>query len=224
MLATRITSSVKQGGLEGNSQLVTLLEKAKKMCITKKIIDNAVKRGTGEVSNEGVQTFDVLYEFMGAGGIAMIVEATTDNKTRTVSHVKHALSKINASLSPCQYMFQKKGEIIFEPLSENEQIDDVLEVAIDVGAEDVDEYVDTEQEYNGERLFRVLTEHNDLHTVTNNLTQRGYKLKDSKHIYLADADNQVDFPEEYTKGMKKCIELLDETNDVTNYYSNIRDD
>lgn len=223
-LATRITSSVKTGGAEGNSQLVTLLEKARKMNILKKIIDNAVKRGTGELASDSVQTYDVLYEFVGPGGLAMIVEATTDNKTRCVSFVKHALTKLNASMSPCQYMFQKKGEIIFEPISADELIDDVLEVAIDVGAEDVDEHVDTEGEYNGERMFRMLTEPNDLHAVSNSLSKKGYKLKDSKLVFLADEDSQVDFPEEHTKGMRKCIELLDEISDVTNYYTNIRDD
>lgn len=222
-LATRITASVKQGGVDGNSQLATLLEKARKMCILKKILDNAVKRGTGEATNDGLQMHDVTYEFMGPGGIAMIVEASTDNKTRSVGYVKHALSRINATLSPCQYMFQKKGEIIFEPISADEQVDDVLEVAIDVGAEDVEEYNDTEGEYNGERLFRIVTEAAELHVVSNNLSEKGYKLRDSKHSYIADADNQVDFPELLTKGMKKCIQELDEINDVTNYYSNIRD-
>lgn len=223
-LATRITASVKQGGVDGNSQLVMLLEKARKMCITKKILENAIKRGTGEASSDGTQMHDVTYEFMGPGGIAFIVEATTDNKTRTVSFVKHALSRINATLSPCQYMFQKKGEIIFEPLTSEEQLDDALEVAIDVGAEDVEDFVDVEEEYSGERLFRILTDPNDLHAVSNNLSEKGYKLKDSKLTYIADADSEVDFPELLTKGMKKCVELLDEINDVTNYYSNIRDD
>lgn len=221
-LATRITSSVKLGGINGNSQLTMLLEKARTMSILKKIIDMAVKRGTGELSS-GEQTYDVFYEFVGPGGIAMIVEASTDNKTRCVSYVKHALSKINASLSACQYMFQKKGEIIFEPISGTEEIDDVLEVAIDVGAEDVDEYVDSEQEYNGKRAFRVLTGPNDLHAVSNSLAEKGYKLVDSKHVYLADPESQVDIPEEYAKDMRKCIDLLYEISDVTNYYSNIRD-
>lgn len=222
-LATRITASVKQGGVAGNSQLATLLEKARKMSIQKKIIDNAVKRGTGELKNEGEQTHDVSYEFMGQGGIAMIVEATTDNKTRTVSYVKHALSKIKATLSPCQYLFQKKGEIIFEPISSEEQIDDVLDTAIEVGADDVEEYIDSEQEYDGERLFRVITQPNNLHSVSNNLTEKGYKLHDSKHTFIADLANQVDFPEEHAKGMKKCIDALDEITEVTNYYTNIRD-
>lgn len=221
-MATRITTSVKLGGVEGNAQLVTLMEKAKKLNITKKIIENAVKRGTGELSNDGTQSSDVTYEFMGPGGVAFIVEATTDNKNRTIGLVKHAMSKFNASMSPCQYLFQRKGEIVFEPLSAEEQLDDVLDAAIEVGAEDVEDYVDNEGEYDGERLFRIITEPNDLNAVSNNLSKRGYKLRDSKTVFLADADNEVDFPDDQEKGMNKCLELLDDVSEVTNYYTNIR--
>lgn len=221
-LSTRITASVKSGGVDANAQLATLMEKAKKLNITKKIIENAIKRGTGELTQEGTATTDVTYEFMGPGGVAFIIEATTDNKNRTVGFVKHAMSKFNASLSPCQYLFQRKGEIVFEP-KENEDLDEVLEVAIDVGAEDVDHFKDPENEYEGQKLFRIITEPADLNLVSNALSELGYKLKDSKSVFVADADNEVDYPEEHEKALGKCLELLDEVDEVTNYYSNIRD-
>lgn len=223
-MATRITTSVKTGGVEGNAQLITLMEKAKKLNVTKKIIENAIKRGTGELTQDGVNTAEVTYEFMGPGGVAFIVEADTDNKSRTIGLVKHAMSKFNASLSPCNYMFQRKGEIIFEPLKEDEELDELLEVAIEVGAEDVEEFKDPEGDYNGEKLFRIVTEPSDLHNVSNKLSSMGYKLRDSKAVFIADADNQVDFPEEHEKALNKCLELLDEVSEVTNYYSNIRDE
>lgn len=223
-MATRITTSVKTGGVEGNAQLVTLMEKAKKLNVTKKIIENAVKRGTGELTNDGVMTSEVMYEFMGPGGVAFIVEADTDNKSRTIGLVKHAMSKFSASLSPCHYMFHRKGEIIFEPALENEELDEMLEVAIDVGAEDVEYFKDQAGDYNGEKLFQIITEPAELHGVSNKLSEKGYKLRDSKTVFLADSDNQVDFPEEHEKGLKKCLELLDEVSEVTNYYSNIREE
>lgn len=222
-MATRITTSVKLGGVEGNAQLLTLMEKAKKLNVTKKIIENAVKRGTGELSNDGAATFEVTYEFMGPGGVAFIVEANTDNKNRTVGLVKHAMSKFNALMSPCQYMFQRKGEILFDPLEKDEDLDAVLEVAIDIGAEDVEEFADPEEEYPGEQLFRIVADPSDVNSVSNALSERGYKLRDSKTVYIANADTEVDYPEELEKSLSKTIELLDDISEVTNYYSNIRD-
>lgn len=222
-MATRITTSVKTGGVDGNAQLVALMEKAKKLNVTKKIIENAVKRGTGELANDGAAMSEVTYEFMGPGGIAFIVEANTDNKNRTVGLVKHAMSKFSASMSPCQYMFKRKGEIIFDPKSETEDLDDVLETAIEIGAEDVEDYNDVEGEYSGERLFRIITDPSELNIVSNNLSEQGYKLRDSKTVFIADPDTEVDYPEDLEKSLSKCLELLDDISEVTNYYSNIRD-
>lgn len=223
-MATRIANSVKVGGVEGNAELVTLMEKAKKLNVGKKIIENAIKRGLGELSSDSLTKLsDVTYEFMGPGGIAFVIEASTDSKTRTIGLVKHAMSKANASLSPCLYMFQRKGEIIFEPKTPEETIDDVLEVAIDIGAEDVEEYVDVEGEYVGEQLFRIITDPSEVTQVSNSLSGQGYKLKDTKTLYLADSDNQVDFPEEFEKALNKAIGMLDDIPEITNYYTNIRE-
>ncbi|OBA21959.1 DUF28-domain-containing protein [Metschnikowia bicuspidata var. bicuspidata NRRL YB-4993] len=221
-MVTRIMASVKLGGVDSNAQLATLVEKARKANITKKIIDNAIKRGLGESTGSTVQTFEVMYEFMGPGGVAFIVEANTDNKTRTIGLVKHALSKFNAALSPCQYIFQRKGEIVFEARSGSELFDEIFEAAIDVGAEDVVEFEDVENEYDGEALYKITTDPADLNAVSNRLSEKGYKLRDSKTTFVADPDSEVDFPEGLEKSMAKCIDLLDDTAEVTNYYTNIR--
>lgn len=223
-IATRIVSSVKAGGVDGNAQLLTLVEKAKKLNVTKKIIENAIKRGTGEISSEGQQLAEVTYEFMGPGGVAFIVEASTDNKTRTIGLVKHAMSKFNASMSPCQYLFDRKGSIIFSPRNETETLDDVLEVAIDIGAEDVEDYKDTDNEYGKEKLFKIVTAVGDIFEISNKLSAKGYVLKDSTTGYMAESDTHVEFPEAHEKGLKKALELLDEIPELTNYYSNFKDD
>lgn len=220
-MATRITASVKSGGAEGNAQLATLIDKAKKMNITKKIIENAVKRGTGEAHGDGAALTDTMYEFMGPGGVAFIVEATTDNKTRTVSKVKHAMAKFNASLSLCAYLFQRKGEVVFAPKA-NETLDDVFEVALDIGAEDVMEYDDVDGEYNGERLFRVVTDPADLNSVSNELSKRGYVLRDSKTVFLAEPGTEVELPEDLEKLLNKCLTELDDIADVTSYHTNLK--
>lgn len=221
-IASRITSSVKAGGVDGNAQLVTLMDKAKKMNVTKKIIDNAIKRGTGELGTDGAVLSPLMYEFMGPNGTAFIIEAQTDNKNRTIGLVKNAMARFSAKLSSCQYMFQRKGEIVFDPLLPEQEVDDVLEVAIDIGAEDVEEYNDLDNEYEGAKLFRILTDPSLLNDVSNELAAKGYKLRDSKTIFQADPDSMVDFPEEQEKAHAKMEELLDEINEVTNYYSNIR--
>lgn len=223
-MAARISSCVRQSGVDGNAQLVTLIEKAKKLNCTKKIIDNAIKRGNGESTGDNVQTFDTMYEFMGPGAVAFIVEANTDNKTRTIALVKNAMSKFNASIGGCLYLFQKKGWVIFQPKDESETLDDIFEVAIDVGAEDVEEFRDSENEYPGETLYRVFAEPGETGPLSNKLAERGYKLKDVITGYIPDPESTVDFPEEHAKGFQKAINLLDEIQEVTNYYTNIKEE
>lgn len=221
-IANRIQSSVRVGGVEGNAQLATLIEKAKKLNIAKRIVENAIKRGTGEISPEGA-IYDVSYEFMGPGGVACIVEASTDNKNRTIGLVKHALSKFNASLSPCQYLFERKGYVIYQPKSEDETLEDALELAIELLAEDVELYDDPDNEYNGQKLFKVITSPSELQNVSNQLSQRGYKLIDSATGYFANDDTTVPFPEGHEKPFSKAVDLLEDIPEVTNYYWNIKD-
>lgn len=222
-MASRITLCVRQSGVEGNAQLVTLMENAKKLNVTKKIIENAIKRGKGESIGDSTQTFDVVYEFMGPGAVAIIVEANTDNKTRTIGLVKHAMSKFNANIGGCAYLFQRKSWIIFEPNTPEENLDDLLEVAIDIGAEDVEEFIDSENEYPGQTLFKVITDPSEVSQVSNNLATAGYKLKDVVTGFIADSESAVDFPEEHAKSFEKAINLLDEVQEVTNYYTNIKE-
>ncbi|ODV76653.1 DUF28-domain-containing protein [Suhomyces tanzawaensis NRRL Y-17324] len=222
MLASKIESSVKVGGAEANAQLDALVEKAKKLNVTKKIIESAIKRGTGEVKHDGPVVAEVQYEFVGPGGVAFIVNASTDNKARTVSLVKSTLKEFNASLSPCLYLFQKKGEIIFEAKNEDETLDDVFEVAIEIGAEDVEEFVDVDNEYDAGKLYKITTEPSELFNVSNALAKT-HKLKDSKTTYITEPDNEVPFPEDYQKGFKKCIEGLESIAEVTEYWTNIQE-
>lgn len=220
-MATRIMTSVRSAGVDGNAQLQTLVEKAKKLNVSKKIIDNAIKRGSGEATAESSNVSPVTYEFMGPGGVAMIVEAETDNKSRTIGLVKHALSKFNASLSPCQFMFERKGIVVFQSKDEQETLDDLLEVAIDLGAEDVEEFKDVDNEYTETNLFQMITDTALVNTISNELSKNGYKLKDSNVNYVAIKDNEVPFPQEQEKTFAKALEMLDDIPEITDYYTNI---
>lgn len=219
-LATRIETSVKNGGVAGNAQLVTLMEKARKMNVTKRIIDNAVKRGTGEIAPEG-KLSEVIYEFMGPGGAAFIIEANTDNKSRTIGMVKHAMTRFNASLSPCQYMFQKKSWILFSPRSKLETLDQIFELAIDLGAEDVEQCEDPESENNSEPLYKIFTDPSQAHKMANDLSAKGYKLRDTATGYVANPDAQISLDEENQKSLKKALEHLEDIPEITNYFSNV---
>lgn len=216
MIANKIEVSVRLGGVDSNAQLETLVEKAKKLNVTKKIIELAIKRGSGEISSDGPVVHDVQYEFMGPGGVAFIVNASTDNKARTVSIVKSALKEFHALLSPCLYMFARKGEVIFES---EDSLDEVMDFAIEIGAEDVEEFVDEEGDYDSTKLFRVITDPTELFSISNVLSKK-YQLKDSKLTYLA-GESEVPFPEEYIKGFKKCVDILDGNGDVSEYWTNI---
>lgn len=222
LISVRIESCVRSGGKEGNSRLEQLLEKAKALNVQKSLIERAIKRGSGELTDASQQQ-EVQYEFMGPGGVAVIVNALTDNKARTVSMVKNALAYFQASLSSCVYMFEKKGEIIFVPKGEEESFDDVFEVAIEIGAEDVEE-VEFDDEFipdKKHKFYRLLCEANDINQVANDLTSKGYKLHESAVRYLANVDSQVPFPEELSKGYLRAIDNLDQLADVTDYYTNI---
>lgn len=220
-LATKIETAVRLGGAEANASLDTLIEKAKKLSITKKVIESAIKRGTGEVVKDGPALLEVLYEFVGPNGISFVIVANTDNKARTVSMVKNAMGKMGANMSPCMYLFERKGEVIFEP-KDNEDLDGVLEVAIDIGAEDVDEYRDPE-EFGDAVMFRMITEPLDLHAIANSVSELGYKLRDLRTSYLASSDNLVDFPEDLQGKFAKSIDELDAIPEIVDYYTNIRE-
>lgn len=222
LISIRIESCVRTGGKEGNSRLEQLLEKAKSLNVQKSLIERAIKRGSGELTDASQQQ-EVQYEFMGPGGVAVMVNALTDNKARTVSLVKNAMAYFQASLSSCAFMFDKKGEIIFLPKDDKETFDDVFEVALDIGAEDVEE-VEFDDEFipdKKHKFYRLLCEANDINQVANDLTSKGYKLHESAVRYIANTDSQVAYPEELSKGYLRAIDNLDQLADVTDYYTNI---
>ncbi|RCK66779.1 hypothetical protein Cantr_03052 [Candida viswanathii] len=223
LMAVRIESCVRTGGKEANSRLDQLLEKAKSLNVQKALVERAIKRGAGELTDASQQQ-EVQYEFMGPGGVAVIVSALTDNKARTVSLVKNAMNYFPASLSSCGFMFEKKGEIIFMPKDETESFDDVFEVALEIGAEDVEE-VEFDDEFipdKKHRFYRLLCEAGDINLVANALTAKGFKLHEAAVRYLATADTQVPFPEDSSKGYLRAIDNLDQIADVTDYYTNIQ--
>ncbi|CAK9440255.1 uncharacterized protein LODBEIA_P43550 [Lodderomyces beijingensis] len=223
-ISSRIESSVRHGGKEGNANLESLIDKAKKLNVPKQVIQSAIKRGTGEIA-AGTEQSEVTYEFMGPGGVALMVSALTDNKARTVMRVKNALAYFDASMSSCNYMFTKKGEIVFEPLQKEEDFDQVFETAIEIGAEDIEEVELDESNASARgKLFRLICADSDLHSICNQLSNKGYKLVESSVRFVAEAENQVEFPEANSKGFLRALDNLDQTPEVTDYFTNIENE
>jgi len=135
-----ITVAARLGGGDpsANPRLRLAVQKAKALNMPKDNIDRAIKKGTGEL--EGFNLEEVVYEGYGPGGVAVLFEATTDNKNRTVSELRHLFSKFGGNLSEAgsvAWMFQKKGYLVVKKEKIGEE--DLLDVALEAGAEDVND-------------------------------------------------------------------------------------
>jgi len=147
-LIREITVAAKQGGGDpaGNPRLRTAIDTARASSMPKENIERAIKKGTGEL--EGVQYTEVMYEGYGPGGVALMIQALTDNPTRTVAEIRHKLSRGGGNLGATNsvaWMFDRRGQIYVNATAYDE--DKTLEAALDAGADDVrredDQYVIT---------------------------------------------------------------------------------
>ena len=137
-LIRELVVAAKQGGPEpdDNPRLRAAVDKALGSNMTRDTIDRAIARGAG--TNEADDMEELTYEGYGVGGIAVLVEAMTDNRNRTVAEVRHAFSKRGGNLGTdgsVAYLFSRKGEISFAPGADEEQ---VMEASLDAGAEDIE--------------------------------------------------------------------------------------
>ncbi|WP_243545477.1 YebC/PmpR family DNA-binding transcriptional regulator [Pseudodesulfovibrio tunisiensis] len=124
------------GNPEDNSTLRLAIQKAKAVNLPKDKIENAIKKGTGELA--GGDIAEVMYEGYGPNGVALLIDAATDNKNRTVAEIRHILNKNNGSMGEAgsvAWMFNKKGVFIFS--KENATEDALMEVGLEAGAEDI---------------------------------------------------------------------------------------
>ena len=132
-----LTVAARDGGgnLDDNPSLRTIVDKAKAAQMPKDTMERAIARGAG--GQEGSQLTQLTYEGYGPGGVAILVETMTDNRNRTVAEVRHLFSRSGGNLGTdgsVSYLFDKKGQILFAPGSNEEE---VMEIAIESGAEDV---------------------------------------------------------------------------------------
>ncbi|MCP5514325.1 MAG: YebC/PmpR family DNA-binding transcriptional regulator [Spirochaetales bacterium] len=206
-----ITVAAKMGGGDENlnPRLRTAILKAKDANMPKDNIDRAVKKGIGEL--DGVTYVELTYEGYGPGGVAILIDTLTDNKNRTAADVRSQLTKGGGNLGETgcvSYLFKRKGIIGFDSSKYSE--DDIIEVALESGAEDVSTMGDT---------IEVVTEPDDFEKVRNALAQAGFE-KDTAEISMI-PDSTVTLDKEKTAKALRLVERLEDLDDVQSVSTNL---
>ena len=212
-LGREIAVIVKEGGADpsANSRLKDIIAKAKSNNMPNDTIDRSIKKAAGDIS--GVNYEPVTYEGYGPNGIAIIVDALTDNKNRSAANIRNAFTKGggNVGSQGCvSYMFDKKGQIIIDKEECDLKADDLMMVVLEAGAEDFSEEEDS---------FEILTNPDDFSVVRENI--------EKAKIPMAQADvsmipqTWVELTSEHDiKSMQKILDLLEEDDDVQEVYHN----
>ena len=203
-LIREITVAAKQGGGDpgGNPRLRTAIDTAKAASMPKENIERAVKKGTGEL--EGVDYVEVLYEAFGPGGVALMIQALTDNATRTVAEVRYKLSRGGGNMgasNSVSWMFERKGQLYIEVGTLDEEA--TLESALDAGATDFSREGDQ---------FLVSTEVSSFHAVKTALEGRGIVAAESEIAWIPKQTVRVEGAD--AQALIRLIESLDELDDV----------
>ena len=209
-LIREITMAAKQGGgdVNGNARLRTAVDNARANSMPKENIERAIKKGTGEL--EGVDYQEVTYEGYGPGGVALIIDAVTDNPTRTVAEIRHKMSRGGGNIgtpNSVAWMFEKKGQIYVESAKHDE--DTLMEAALDAGAEDF---------RREDEQYIVTTTPTDFHSVKSALEKKGVAAQEAEIAMLPKSTVKVEGKDAET--LLKLIESLEELDDVQKVWAN----
>ena len=209
-LIKEITVAARMGGgdLDGNPRLRSAVTAARGANMPMDNIDRAIKKGTGEL--EGVSYEEASYEGYGPGGVAVLVETLTDNKNRTVSEVRHLFSKYNGNMGEAgcvSWMFSKVGQITI-PMEGTDE-DELMEAALEAGAEDVGEEED---------VFEVQAAPNDVDEVAEQLRQAGFTVEEAQVAMVP--QNTVKVAGRDAEVLLKLLGLLEDHEDVQNVWAN----
>ena len=206
-----ITVAARLGGgeEEANPRLRGAIMKAKAANMPKDNVARAIKKGTGDL--EGVDYTELTYEAYGPGGVAIIIEALTDNKNRTAADVRSILTKGGGSLGETgcvAYMFKRKGVIAYSDTEYSEEA--VFEPALEAGAEDVS--------HNGETI-EVTTEPEDFETVLKALQDAGFTEEMAEVTLVPEATISLDA--DSTAKALRLIERIDDHDDIQSVSTNL---
>lgn len=211
-LGRELMVAVKQGGPDpaGNSKLKDIIAKCKAANMPNDTINNAIKKASGAGNAENYE--EMVYEGYGPCGVAVIVNATTDNKNRTAADVRHVFDKSGGNLgtSGCvSYMFNKKGVIVIEKATAKMDEEELMLLAIDAGAEDFN----VEEE-----VYQVVTSAEDFSNVREELEKNGLEFLEASVQMVP--TTYVSLDEAGAEKMERLIEKLEDLDDVSEVYHN----
>lgn len=211
-IGKEIAIAVKAGGPDPavNSKLKDLVAKAKAANVPNDNIDRIIKKAS---SSDGEDYETIYYEGYGPQGIAIIVEATTDNRNRTAGDVRHTFDKYGGNMGAMgcvDFMFEDKGVIIL--LREDNEVDEdtLMEAALEAGAADFQA---------DEDVFEIYTEVDDLYAVEDALEKAGYKIESAEEDKIPSTYVTLE-NEEDIENMNKMLEKLDDNDDISRVYHN----
>ena len=211
-IGKEIAVAVKAGGGDptSNSKLRDLIQKAKSNNVPNDNIERIIKKAQG---GESTNYEAVTYEGYGPCGVAVIVEALTDNRNRTAGDVRHYFDKFGGNMGTpgcVSFMFEKKGVLIIEREDLEKDEDTVMEDALEAGAADFEA---------DEDIFTIYTEPDDLSAVRDDLTAKGYEFASaeveqvpSNYVKIEDPDVQVQ--------MQKMLDIFEDNDDIQNVWHN----
>lgn len=204
-----VAARIGGGDPDMNPRLRTAIQAAKAANMPAKNIDNAIKKGTGELP--GVIYEEVIYEGYGLGGVALYISTLTDNKNRTVAEIRNLLTKNGGNLgeSGCvAWMFEKRGLIKIQKEKYDEE--ELFLLAIDAGAEDM------ESEDN--EFYEIFTDYEQLEDVRSELDKNSVLISSSERTLIP--QNTVKLDGKQAEQMLKLMEVLDDHDDVQDVYAN----
>lgn len=211
-IGRELAVAVKQGGgpdPSSNSTLKALIAKAKAANMPNDNIERCIKKAAGE--GEGDNYESIVYEGYGPCGVALIVEALTDNRNRTAGDVRHYFDKFGGNLGTTgcvSFMFQEKGVLVVEKEGLDE--DKVMEDSLEAGAADFQA---------DEDVFEIYTEPSDFNGVLEDLTAKGYEFVSAEVEMVPDTYTAITDEEAVVK-MQKLLDALDDNDDVQNVWHN----
>jgi YebC/PmpR family DNA-binding regulatory protein len=205
-----ITVAARLGGgeVKDNPRLRTAVDKGRGANMPNDTIDRAIKKGTGELG--GVSYEEVVYEGYGPGGVAVLVDATTDNRNRTVGEIRHTFEKYAGNMGASgsvAWMFKKKGLIAVAKAGVSE--DRIMELALDAGADDVKD---------GGESWDVETETNAFEPVKEALGKAGLTVSHAEVAMVP--GNRIHLEADKAETMLKLMNALEDNDDVQNVWAN----
>ena len=212
-IGREIAVAVKEGGPDpnNNSKLKDIIAKAKSNNMPNDTIDRSIKKAAGDAN--AVNYEFVSYEGYGPNGVAIIVDALTDNKNRTAANVRNAFTKGsgNVGTQGCvSFMFDKKGQILIDKEECSMEADDLMMLALDAGAEDFAEE---------EESFEILTDPDSFSAVCDALEGAGVPMLQASVTMIPQTWSELT-DEKDIKNMNRILDLLDEDDDVQEVYHN----